>query len=144
MSSRAGARRCATPITFSSQHTADLAGFRLDADHLAACADLCAMGSRGGRVALHDHLRARVSVEGAERRREHPLDAGQRRELLRLLGRDEPARHAVIVLQDGAPLEERDVLGPVEEEEVADRAEVDLPPRALRSGRTPRGCTRRA
>ena len=93
------------------------------------------MAPRTGRVALDDGLRARVPVERAEGRREHALEPRDRAQAPHLLEVDEAARHAELVLQRDALLERRDVLGAVEEEEVADLVEVDLGARPLARSR---------
>ncbi len=85
-----------------------------------------AVPARAGRVSLHDCLRARVPVEGAERGADHSVQARERAELVHLVQRDEAARHAELVLEGNTLLECGDVLLAVEEEEVADLVEIDL------------------
>jgi hypothetical protein len=75
-----------------------------------------------------------VAVGGRVRRGQQPVGRDQRREPLRLPHLDHPARHAELVLHGDALLEESDVLGPVEQEEVADLVEVDLLPELLPEG----------
>ncbi len=84
------------------------------------------MPARAGRVSLHDCLRARVPVEGAERGADHSVQARERAERVHLVQRDEAARHAELVLKGDALLEGRDVIIAVEEEQVPDLVEVDL------------------
>ncbi len=76
-----------------------------------------------------------VPVQRAERRPEHALQSGKGREPPGLGDVDQPTRDTELVLQHDAPLESRDVLGAVEEEEVPDLAEVDLPAGALGEAR---------
>ncbi len=109
----------------------DLVAVVQDGGHGAAGEDRGAVRSRSCRVPLNDGVRARVTVDRAERRGEHALEPGERAQLADLGEIDEPARDAQLVLQRDARLEGGDVLLPVEEEQVADLTEVDLGPRAL-------------
>lgn len=89
------------------------------------------MAAGAGGVALDDRLGARVPVERTECRREHAVEPRERREIGRLFRRHDAAGHAELVLQGDRAPERHDVVGPVEEKEVADTTEVDLRARSL-------------
>ena len=72
-----------------------------------------------------------MAVERTERSGEDAVEAGERRQLTRLGRLDEAARNPELVLDGDAVLEGRHVLLAVEEEEVADLAEVDVAARSL-------------
>ena len=109
----------------------DIAAGDVDPVERAAGDDRRSVRPGGGRVSLRDRLRARVAVERREGRGEHAVEPCERAQRRRLVERDEPARHAELVLQGDTRFERRDVLAPVEEKEVADLVEVDLGPRTL-------------
>ena len=118
-----GARLDRSPV----RHDADDAfAVRLDARRGAAGDDRCAVSASARRVSLRDRLGAGVAVESAEGRREHAVETCERGEPARLLGIDHATGDAELVLERDALLEDRHVLGSVEEEQVADLPEVDL------------------
>ena len=86
------------------------------------------MRANAAGVSLRDGLRARVSVERAERGGDDAVERSERAQLLDLVERDEPARDTELVLQGDARFERGDVLGSVEQEQVADLVEIDLGP----------------
>ena len=104
---------------------------RCDCGGGAAGHDLRAVSPGSSRVPLRNGFGVGVPVQRAERRPEHALQSGQRREPPGFRDVDQPTWDTELVLQDDAPRESLDVLGAVEEEEIPDLAEVDLPAGAL-------------
>ena len=116
----------------SGADAANLAAVDVDSVDRAPGHDRRTVAPSTGRVSLDDGLRARMPVERGEGCRQHALEPRDRAEAPHLFEIHESTRHAVLVLQRDAPLERRDVLGAVEEEEVADLLQVDLCTRPLR------------
>ncbi len=107
-------------------HAGDAPAGVLDADRRAALQHACAAGDRRRRVALHDGLGAHVPVARAERRGEDALELELGHDLERLGGRELARGHALGVLHLERRAEELDLLGRVEQEEVAVLMERDL------------------
>ena len=83
----------------------------------AAAGDDCRAVSASARcVSLGDRLGAGVTVESTEGRREHAVETRERGEPARLLGIHNTTGDTELVLERDALLEDRDVLGSVEEE----------------------------
>jgi hypothetical protein len=83
--------------------------------------------ARTERVALNHTLGRRVTVARRERRREHVVSLEQWAELPSLVRGQHPRVQAGLVLQRHAGLERGDVVGTVEDEQIPDLLEVDLP-----------------
>ena len=82
------------------------------------------VAARARLVVVHGR---QMSVLGRERRGEDVVACKQRAELARLRRRQDPRRHAVLVLQLHVALEGRDVRLLAQDEQVAHLLEVDLP-----------------
>jgi len=80
---------------------------------------------------LRDGFGARVPVQRTEGAGQDAVEARQGGKPPGLVRLDETARNSQLVLQRDALLEPPDVLGTVEQEQISDLAEVDLPARAL-------------
>ena len=98
----------------------------LDRGDRAAADQTRARPPRGSGVAVDDALGGAVPVRRRVRGREESLGADQGRERLGLRDVDEPAGDAQLVLQGDVLLERLDVLGLLQEEQVADLVQVDL------------------
>ena len=107
---------------------------RLDPGHLGVRLDSRSVRTGACRVALHGGVRGCMSRERAERAREHAVQPGQRRQLVRLVGREHPARKAEPVLHLHAALELGHLRGAREQEQVADAPQVDLRAGTLAEG----------
>ena len=97
-----------------------------DAGDRAASDQAGAGAPRRPGVAEHDRLRGAVPVLGRPGGGQQPLGVDQRREPLGLGDVDHPAGHAQLVLDRHVPLERLDLVGLVEQEQVADLAQVDV------------------
>ena len=104
-----------------------LAGLAFDGRHRAAPADARAVSPRARGVALDRRVGCGDSGSRAERRRLDALQSGKRREPPRLLRGEHPARQPERVLHRHVALEPAHVLGPRQQEQVADLLEVHLP-----------------
>ncbi len=115
----------------ASAYTRDVATVDVDPGDRALRGDAHAHRPCGRRIAEHDRIRSGVPVAHADRRRQHIVDVGQRRQPPGLGGRQHAAGHTHRVLQVGVLLEHGDIGGIGEQEEVAHLLQADVGARTI-------------